>query len=140
MPVNLCAPNPSDLHPVPGVKLGITMAGVRKANRRDLTVITLQEWDDDAVHLSSHFGRVERDARLKHIVVSFGGSIVRVNPSVHLAGEGADGQLLGLYFADAGQHLEHRLIIDHDTPHCRSIRWTRSSTTPRSSRSSTSRS
>lgn len=43
MPVNLSAPNPSDLHPVPGVKLGITMAGVRKANRRDLTVITLAE-------------------------------------------------------------------------------------------------
>ena len=43
MPVNLTAPNPSDLHPVPGVKLGITMAGVRKANRRDLTVITLDE-------------------------------------------------------------------------------------------------
>lgn len=41
MPVNLSAPNPADLHPVPGVKLGITMAGVRKANRRDLTVITL---------------------------------------------------------------------------------------------------
>jgi glutamate N-acetyltransferase/amino-acid N-acetyltransferase len=43
MPVNLSAPNPSDLHPVPGVKLGITMAGVRKANRRDLSVITLDE-------------------------------------------------------------------------------------------------
>jgi glutamate N-acetyltransferase/amino-acid N-acetyltransferase len=43
MPVNLTAPNPSDLHPVPGVKLGITMAGIRKANRRDLTVITLDE-------------------------------------------------------------------------------------------------
>lgn len=83
----------------------------------DLTVITLQEWDDDAVHLSSHFGRVERDARLKHIVVSFGGSIVRVNPSVHLAGEGADGQLLGLYFADAGQHLEQRVYVHHIAPH-----------------------
>jgi len=43
MPVNLSAPNPSDLHPVPGVKLGITMAGVRKANRRDLSVILLDE-------------------------------------------------------------------------------------------------
>ena len=43
MPVNLIAPLAADLHPVPGVKLGITMAGVRKANRRDLTVITLDE-------------------------------------------------------------------------------------------------
>jgi len=43
MPVNLVAPNPADLHPVPGVELGIAMAGIRKANRKDLTVITLAE-------------------------------------------------------------------------------------------------
>ena len=43
MPVNLQVPNPTDLHPVPGVRLGIAMAGVRKVNRRDLTVITLAE-------------------------------------------------------------------------------------------------
>lgn len=43
MPVNLQAPNPADLHPVPGVELGIAMAGVRKANRKDLTVIKLAE-------------------------------------------------------------------------------------------------
>ncbi len=41
MPVNLVAPDPASLHPVPGVRLGITMAGVRKANRRDVTVIEL---------------------------------------------------------------------------------------------------
>ena len=43
MPVNLRAPDPQSLHPVPGVRLGIAMAGVRKANRRDLTVIALDE-------------------------------------------------------------------------------------------------
>ena len=43
MPVNLQAPNPKDLHPVPGVQLGIAMAGVRKANRRDLTVVVLDK-------------------------------------------------------------------------------------------------
>jgi Fe-S cluster assembly protein SufD len=83
----------------------------------DLTVISLQEWDDESVHLSSQFARVDRDARLKHVVVSLGGSVVRVNPSVHLAGAGADGQLLGLYFADAGQHLEQRVYVHHIAPH-----------------------
>ena len=43
MPVNLKAPNPADLKPVAGVQLGVTMAGIRKANRRDLTVITVDE-------------------------------------------------------------------------------------------------
>lgn len=82
----------------------------------DLTVVSLQEWDNESVHLSSQFGRVDRDARLKHVVVSLGGSVVRVNPSVHLAGAGADGQLLGLYFADAGQHLEQRVYVHHIAP------------------------
>jgi glutamate N-acetyltransferase / amino-acid N-acetyltransferase len=41
MPVNLTAPNPADLHPVPGVRVGIAMAGVRKANRKDLVAFVL---------------------------------------------------------------------------------------------------
>ncbi|MFN4001144.1 Fe-S cluster assembly protein SufD [Microcella sp.] len=82
----------------------------------DLTVVSLQEWDAESVHLSSQFARVDKDARLKHVVVSLGGAIVRVNPSVHLAGSGADGQLLGLYFADAGQHLEQRVYVHHIAP------------------------
>jgi Fe-S cluster assembly protein SufD len=82
-----------------------------------LTVISIQEWDDNAIHLASHFAKVGRDAQLKHIVVSLGGKVVRVNPSVHLVEQGADGQLFGLYFADAGQHLEQRVYVHHVAPH-----------------------
>jgi Fe-S cluster assembly protein SufD len=81
-----------------------------------LTVISVQEWDDSAIHLASHFARVGRDAQLKHIVVSLGGKVVRVNPSVHLVEAGADGQLFGVYFADAGQHLEQRVYVHHVAP------------------------
>jgi len=83
----------------------------------DLTLVTLQDWDDDAVHVATHFVRVGRDARLKHVVVSLGGSVVRVNPSVTLAGSGADGELLGVYFADAGQHLESQVFLFHQADH-----------------------
>ncbi|RNE66499.1 Fe-S cluster assembly protein SufD [Cryobacterium tepidiphilum] len=86
----------------------------------NLTVVSLQEWDDTAVHLASHFASIGRDAKLKHVVVSLGGGIVRVNPSVHLAGAGSDIEALGLYFADAGQHLEQQVYINHDAPHSRS--------------------
>jgi Fe-S cluster assembly protein SufD len=85
-----------------------------------LTVVTLQEWDDDAVHLASHFATIGRDAQLKHFVVSLGGSIVRVNPSAHLAGQGSDTELYGVYFADAGQHLEQQVYVNHDAPNSRS--------------------
>jgi Fe-S cluster assembly protein SufD len=82
-----------------------------------LTVISLQEWDDESLHLASHFAQVGRDASLTHIVVSLGGSVVRVNPSVHLSGEGAHGDLYGLYFADAHQHLEQRVYLHHQAAH-----------------------
>ena len=78
-----------------------------------LTVVSVQEWADDAVHLASHFVQVGRDATLRHIVISLTGKVVRVNPSVHLSGEGADAELYGLYFADAGQHLEQRVYLHH---------------------------
>ena len=43
MPVNLTAPVASSLHPVAGVRIGVAVAGVRKANRKDLTVFLLDE-------------------------------------------------------------------------------------------------
>lgn len=82
-----------------------------------LTVISVQRWDDDAVHLASHQARVDRDATLTHMVVTLGGRVVRINPSVELAGAGADGKLYGLSFADAGQHFESQVYLHHKGPH-----------------------
>lgn len=82
-----------------------------------LTVVSVQRWDDDAVHASAHQARVDRDAKLTHVVVSLGGGVVRVNPSVELAGSGAEGRLFGLSFADAGQHLESQVYLHHKGPH-----------------------
>ncbi|MHA3683141.1 Fe-S cluster assembly protein SufD [Leucobacter sp. HY1908] len=86
----------------------------------NLTVVSIQEWDEDAVHLASHNVTVGRDANLQHIVVSLGGKIVRLNPSIHLDEQGANGESYGAYFADAGQHLEHQVYMDHNAPHTRS--------------------
>ena len=82
-----------------------------------LTVITVQRWDDDAVHAASHQARVDKDATLTHVVVTFGGSVVRVNPSVELAGPGSEARLYGLSFADSGQHLESQVYLHHKGPH-----------------------
>ncbi|MGG5172586.1 Fe-S cluster assembly protein SufD [Pseudarthrobacter sp. J1738] len=86
----------------------------------DLTVISLQEWEDDAVHASSQQAKLGRDAKFKHIVVSLGGDLVRLTPSARFTGTGAEAQLFGLYFADAGQHLEQRLFVDHAVANCKS--------------------
>jgi Fe-S cluster assembly protein SufD len=85
-----------------------------------LSVVSFHEWADDAVHLSYHYATLGRDARLRHAAVTLGGSVVRLAPSVRYDGPGGDAELTGLYFADAGQHLEHRLFVDHSMPKCRS--------------------
>lgn len=79
-------------------------------------VLTLQDWDDDAVHLGRDAILVGRDASVRHAAVSFGGDLVRLHANVQYAGPGGSAELLGLYFADEGQHLEHRLFVDHDAP------------------------
>jgi Fe-S cluster assembly protein SufD len=85
-----------------------------------LNVVSLQEWASDAVHLSYHHAKLGKDASLVHTAVTLGGGVVRLAPSVRYAGPGGDAELRGLYFADAGQHLEHRLFVDHAEPNCRS--------------------
>jgi Fe-S cluster assembly protein SufD len=86
----------------------------------DLTMVTIQDWDDDAVHLGRDAIRVGRDASVKHAALSFGGDLVRMHTNVEYAGPGGTAELLGLYFADEGQHIEHRLFADHTAPRTRS--------------------
>ena len=93
---------------------------IKVGDGASVTVVSIQDWDDDAVHVASHTALVGRDAWLRHIVISFGGDAVRVTPVVRFAGPGGDVELLGLFFADAGQHIDNRLLVDHDMPHCKS--------------------
>lgn len=83
-----------------------------------LTFVSIQDWADDAVHTSSNRAHVARDGNLKHIVVSLGGDLVRTTTSVDFGGENGDVNLLGAYFVDEGQHIENRLLVDHNQPNC----------------------
>ncbi|MFS8204473.1 Fe-S cluster assembly protein SufD [Streptomyces sp. CWNU-52B] len=85
-----------------------------------LTVVSVQDWDDKAVHVGQHNALIGRDATFKSFVVTFGGDLVRLHPRVAYAGPGGEAELFGLYFTDAGQHQEHRLLVDHNAPHCKS--------------------
>ena len=90
-----------------------------------LSVISVQDWASDTVHVSHHYATLGRDATLTHAAVTLGGNLVRLAPSVRYTGPGGDATMNGIYFATAspgtgGQHLEHRLFIDHSVPNCRS--------------------
>ena len=81
-----------------------------------LDLVSVQSWDDDAVHLGSVGMRIGRDAHLRSFQASFGGDLVRVVENVEYAGPGGGAEMFGLYFVDAGQHIEHRLFVDHNMP------------------------
>jgi Fe-S cluster assembly protein SufD len=85
-----------------------------------LTVVSIADWADDTVHVSAHHARLGKDAVLRHVAVTLGGELVRMLATVRFAAPGGDAELLGLYFADDGQHLESRLLIDHAHPDCKS--------------------
>ncbi|MFD3744250.1 Fe-S cluster assembly protein SufD [Nocardia sp. NPDC058633] len=85
-----------------------------------LTVVAVQEWNEDAVHVTAHHLKLGRDANLRHVSATLGGDLVRLSGTVRYAGPGGEAELFGLYFADAGQHFEQRLLIDHAEPNCKS--------------------
>ncbi|SES17582.1 Fe-S cluster assembly protein SufD [Actinokineospora terrae] len=90
------------------------------ADGAKLTVVSIQDWADDAVHVSAQHASIGRDALLRHTVVTLGGDLVRVSPTAAFADKGAEVELNGLYFADAGQHFEHRTFVDHSQANCTS--------------------
>jgi Fe-S cluster assembly protein SufD len=85
-----------------------------------LTVVSIDDWADDAVRVGHRHVQVGRDAEFKHIDVTFGGDVVRNDTTAEYAGPGGSVEMLGLYFADAGQHIEHRLFVDHTAPKTKS--------------------
>jgi Fe-S cluster assembly protein SufD len=85
-----------------------------------LTVVWIADWADDTVHVSAQHARLGKDAVLRHVAVTLGGDLVRMSATVRFDASGGDAELLGLYFADDGQHLESRLLVDHAHPDCKS--------------------
>ena len=94
MPVNLKAPNPQDLKPVPGVRLGTAMAGVRKANRRDVLVVTLAEGSQVAgVFTSNRFCAAPVQLCQRHLAIGHDARALLVNTGNANAGRSGCGPL-----------------------------------------------
>lgn len=79
-------------------------------------IIHLGEWEGTAIHAATHTARIAKDGTLDHILVSLSGAIQRVNPSFLLEGAGSSVDSLGVYFADRGRHVEHRVFVHHIAP------------------------
>ncbi len=85
-----------------------------------LNFVSLQEWEAGSTHVSTQFSKLGRDSSLKHVVVSMGGDVVRVVPSVALSAPGAEVNMYGVYLANSGNYFEHRPYVDHIAENCTS--------------------
>jgi Fe-S cluster assembly protein SufD len=90
------------------------------ADGSQLRLVVTEEWADDAVHAGAAHFSIGRDATLRAVAVQLGGDLVRITSTVNYRGPGGDVELAGLGYADAGQHLEQRLLVDHAVPNCTS--------------------
>jgi len=86
----------------------------------ELRVVTIQSGEAGSTYVGQHDAVVGRDAKLNHVAVTLGGEVVRLSTNVRYTGPGGDAQLFGVYFAETGQHQEHRLFVDHEAPNCAS--------------------
>lgn len=84
------------------------------------SVVHLGEWAATTTHNAAHTATLGKSAHLDHILVSLGGAVQRVNPSLLLDGVGSSVYAAGAYFADAGRHVEHRVFVHHIAPNTES--------------------
>ena len=86
----------------------------------NLKFVTLQEFESKSVYTARHHAVVDKDATFKSVTVTVGGDVVRILPTVEFIAPGGSVDLLGVYFATAGQFFEHRMHVDHAVPHAKS--------------------
>jgi len=88
---------------------------IRVGDGAQLNLVTLQDWESDAVHGGQRSLSIGRDAQVKAITASMGG-VIRLQENARYEGPGGDLHAYGLYFVDGGQHVQHRLFVDHNQP------------------------
>lgn len=93
---------------------------IRVGDDASLTIVFVGVQGDAAVTHSNHGILLGRNASIRHGMINLGGKAVRTNVAVDYSGPGGDAELVGLFFVSAGQHVENRLLVDHDEPHCKS--------------------
>jgi glutamate N-acetyltransferase / amino-acid N-acetyltransferase len=92
MSVHLSAPNPAELFPIAGVRIGVTEAGIRKANRKDLTVVLIDDGASVAgVFTQNRFCAAPVQLCREHLATGQGIRAMLINTGNANAGTGADG-------------------------------------------------
>lgn len=86
----------------------------------NLRYVSLQNWERNVLHFNTIRSQAGRDSRIDSLVVSFGAQLSRTNVEAGLTAPGSDSEMLGLYFADNDQVIDHHTLQDHISPNAHS--------------------
>src|ERR687886_828320 len=86
----------------------------------NLRYVSLQNWERNVLHFNTIRSKTEKDATINSLVVSLGSQLSRTNVEAGLTAPGGDSEMLGLYFADSNQVLDHHTLQDHIAPNAHS--------------------
>src|ERR687893_2869150 len=86
----------------------------------NLRYVSLQNWERNVLHFNTIRSQTEKDATINSLVVSLGSQLSRTNVEAGLTASGSDSEMLGLYFADTEQVLDHHTLQDHIAPNAHS--------------------
>ncbi|MGH2709824.1 MAG: Fe-S cluster assembly protein SufD [Actinomycetota bacterium] len=111
-----------DRYVSPDLESALSVAGVEifAGPNSQVRYISLQDWGRGVTHLSVQRAQIDRDAQVRSLAVSFGADLSRTEVESVLAGPGGHSEMLGVYFTDGSQHVDHRSLQDHIAPHCTS--------------------
>ncbi|MGH2686498.1 MAG: SufB/SufD family protein, partial [Actinomycetota bacterium] len=111
-----------DRYASPDLESALSVAAVEifAGPNAQVRYVSLQDWGRGVTHLAVQRARLARDARVHSLAVSFGADLSRTEVESILAEPGAHSEMLGVYFTDGTQHVDHRSLQDHVAPHCTS--------------------
>ena len=85
-----------------------------------LRYVSLQDWERNVLHFNTIRSSTGKDATINSLVVSLGSQLSRTNVEAGLVEAGSDSEMLGLYFADSNQVIDHHTLQDHLSPNAHS--------------------
>ena len=86
----------------------------------NLRYVSLQNWERNVLHFNTIRSSAGKDSTINSLVVALGSELSRTNVEAGLTEDGSDSEMLGLYFADEEQVLDHHTLQDHLAPNAHS--------------------
>ena len=102
--------------PLEGSALAVGTVEIYAHPNAQVSYLAIQDWSPTVWHFSIQRGIVQRDATLRSLAATLGGSLSRSVVESMLEGPGAHSEMLGVYFADSDQHFDHRSLQEHHAP------------------------